>query len=90
MPRRCPSRVPPEPLRAAPGHPPARFTWRRMLFATLRAHGSERIAPEWWLDDPAWRGGQRDYWRIETQEGPRLWPFHTPADPGWYAQGVFA
>jgi protein ImuB len=80
---------PPEPVTAAQGqslgHPPARFCWRRMRFSTLRATGPERIAPEWWLDDPAWRTGLRDYWRIETREGPRLWLYHTPQAPAWPA-----
>ncbi|WP_273250422.1 Y-family DNA polymerase [Sediminimonas qiaohouensis] len=81
---------------AHPGHPPARFRWRRMAFTTLRATGPERIAPEWWLSDPAWRSGLRDYWRIETREGPRLWLFHTPQVPAsrdaqtWFIQGEFA
>lgn len=79
----------PEPVDAH-GSPPARFRWRRMSFTTLRATGPERIAPEWWFDDPNWRTGLRDYWRIETQEGPRLWLFHTPQAPAWYAQGEFA
>lgn len=82
-----------------PGRPPVGFTWRRMRFSTLRATGPERITPEWWFDDPAWRSGLRDYWRIETREGPRLWLFHTPQAPAWpapsgaqnwYAQGEFA
>lgn len=81
---------PPEPVTAASGTPPASFRWRRMRFTTLRATGPERIAPEWWFDDPAWRSGLRDYWRIETQEGPRLWLFHTPQAPGWCVQGEFA
>lgn len=83
---------PPEPLAAVSGNPPARFRWRRMSFTTLRATGPERITPEWWFDDPAWRSGLRDYWRIETQEGPRLWLFVTPQAAGgasWFAQGEF-
>lgn len=80
----------PEPVSGESGHPPARFRWRNMRFTTLRATGPERIAPEWWLDDPAWRGGLRDYWRIETTQGPRLWLFHTPQSPGWSVQGEFA
>lgn len=72
-----------------PGHPPMHFRWRRMNFTTLRATGPERIAPEWWFDDPAWRSGLRDYWRVETREGPRLWLFHTPQAPAWSVQGVF-
>tara|TARA_R110002073_G_scaffold33647_3_gene100890 strand:+ start:127 stop:336 length:210 start_codon:yes stop_codon:yes gene_type:complete len=69
-----------------------------MPFTTLRATGPERIAPEWWFDDPAWRSGLRDYWRVETLEGPRLWLFYTPQASSWpardaqnwYAQGEFA
>jgi protein ImuB len=69
-----------------------------MRFTTLRATGPERIAPEWWFDDPTWRSGLRDYWQIETQEGPRLWLFMTPQtqgwngpqDANWYVQGEFA
>jgi protein ImuB len=76
------------------GLPPAAFTWRSWRLTTLRAHGPERLAPEWWLDDPAWASGLRDYWRVETVEGPRLWLFHTPANPAagpaWHAHGCFA
>ena len=92
-PRRPVTIFPPEALAGVSGNPPARFSWRRMGFTTLRAHGPERITPEWWFDDPDWRSGVRDYWRIETREGPRLWLFRTPqAASGfgeWYVQGVF-
>jgi protein ImuB len=57
------------------------------------AFGPERIAPEWWLDDPAWRSGPRDYWRVETAEGDRLWLYEArggEATGGWFAQGLFA
>ena len=83
---------PPEPLAGAgPGDtPPPRFGWRRMAFTTTRAEGPERLAPEWWLDDPAWRSGLRDYWTVDTAEGRRLWLYHTPQSPGWFAQGEFA
>ncbi len=82
---------PPEPLAGPAGPtPPRRFTWRRRRLTTLAARGPERIAPEWWLDDPAWRTGLRDYWRVDTAEGPRLWLFHTPQAPGWAVQGSFA
>jgi len=89
---------PPEPVVSAAGHPPTRFRWRRMSLTVLRAIGPERIAPEWWRDDPAWRSGLRDYWRMETREGPRLWLFHAPQAAGrparvgrdWFVQGEFA
>lgn len=57
--------------------------------------GPERIAPEWWWDDPAWRSGPRDYWRIADDDGRLLWVYRTanaPPKPGvsWYLHGVFA
>lgn len=73
--------------------PPARFRWRRRDFTTVQAIGPERIAPEWWLDDPAWRSGLRDYWRIETNSGERLWLFLAHGglvSGGWFCQGRFA
>ncbi|MAU45555.1 MAG: nucleotidyltransferase [Yangia sp.] len=89
-PRPRPLRLfPPEPIAASGPHPPARFRWRAMTLATARATGPERIAPEWWLPDESWRHGTRDYWRIETGQGRRLWLFHTPAAPGWFVQGEF-
>ena len=81
---------PPEAIAASGPAPPARFSWRRMAFTTARSTGPERIAPEWWLDDPAWRSGLRDYWKLETLQGRRLWLFHTPQAPAWYVQGEFA
>lgn len=81
----------PEPVTPeAPGTPPAAFRWRARTHRTARAFGPERIAPEWWLDDPAWRSGPRDYWRVETETGLRLWLFRTAQDGAWRAEGEFA
>ncbi|SDJ00326.1 Y-family DNA polymerase [Lutimaribacter saemankumensis] len=84
----------PEPVQA-PDRPrlPERFRWRRQDFRVAHARGPERIAPEWWLDDPEWRSGTRDYWVVTTQDGARLWLFfaHGAAlSPGWFCQGSFA
>ncbi|MGC9419651.1 MAG: DNA polymerase Y family protein, partial [Rhodovulum sp.] len=84
---------PPEPV-AAPDTPtpPARFRWRRRDFARTGATGPERIAPEWWLDDPAWRSGPRDYWRVDTEGGQRLWLYYAHGgemSSGWFCQGEF-
>jgi len=85
---------PPEPLTAAAGAPPPqRFVWRRRPRRAAAVFGPERITPEWWLDDPAWRSGPRDYWRVETDEGTRLWIYHAKGGDlpaGWFAQGLFA
>lgn len=73
--------------------PPARFRWRRRDLVTRVAAGPERLLPEWWLDDPDWRSGPRDYWRIEVEGGERLWLYHAHGGAipgGWFVQGVFA
>jgi protein ImuB len=83
----------PEPV-TAPESPdlPETFRWRGRTFHTLRATGPERIAPEWWLDEPDWRSGVRDYWRVTTEDGAQVWIFYAHgalASGGWFAQGDF-
>ena len=86
----------PRPKGARACLPPPCFRWRGRWFTPAGAQGPERLAPEWWWDDPAWRTGARDYWRVETAEGPRLWLFRTPetprgsSGPGWWVHGEFA
>ncbi len=84
----------PEPVLApAQPHPPATFRWRNRRHALAQALGPERIAPEWWLDDPEWRSGVRDYWQVITQAGEKLWLFHAHGaakSGGWFCQGKFA
>ncbi|MFT4150586.1 MAG: DNA polymerase Y family protein [Paracoccaceae bacterium] len=80
---------PPEPIGAEGAAPPERFRWRRMHLTTGRVLGPERIAPEWWADTETRPSGLRDYWRVETRQGRRLWMFHTPQNPGWFVQGEF-
>jgi protein ImuB len=83
----------PEPV-AAPDDPmpPRHFRWRRRDFVLASATGPERIAPEWWLDEPDWRSGPRDYWRVETEGGERLWLCYAhggAVSGGWFAAGEF-
>ena len=72
-----------------PGRPPARFQWRRQTFSTARAQGPERIGPEWWRGADG--GALRDYWRIDCEEGPRLWLATKPGEKPhrWDVAGVF-
>ncbi len=85
----------PEPVQATAEKPmpPDSFRWRGRDFLTRAAAGPERISPEWWFEDPDWRTGQRDYWRIDTDRGDRLWLYfaHGAAlSPGWFCHGSFA
>ncbi len=85
---------PPEPVTPrAGGRPCAAFRWRGREHAVAEAQGPERIAPEWWLDDPEWRTGLRDYWQVLTTRGERLWLYqaHGAAlSGGWFCHGRFA
>ena len=87
----------PEPVEAiaeVPDGPPARFRWRRVLHEVAVAEGPERIAMEWWRDADG-QALTRDYFRVESREGLRVWLYReglygreTPA-PRWFLHGVF-
>ncbi|PSL22330.1 Y-family DNA polymerase [Shimia abyssi] len=69
------------------------FRWRGRDMETQDAVGPERIAPEWWLDEPEWRSGVRDYWRVTCTNGERLWLYYAHGgamSSGWFCQGSFA
>ncbi len=83
----------PEPV-TAPDTPavPGNFRWRGRNWQLTQATGPERISPEWWLDDPNWRSGVRDYWVATTDQGDKLWLFYGHGDTmsaGWFCQGQF-
>jgi protein ImuB len=84
----------PEPV-SAPDRPrlAAEFRWRGRPHRLAAARGPERIAPEWWLDEPDWRSGVRDYWHVVTEAGEALWLFYAHGaakSSGWFCQGRFA
>jgi protein ImuB len=87
----------PEPVEVVaevPDGPPARFRWRRVLHEVATVEGPERIAMEWWRD----ANGQaltRDYFRVESREGLRVWLYREglygdaiPV-PRWFLHGLF-
>jgi protein ImuB len=83
-----------EPIEATaevPEGPPRRFRWRRVLHRVIAAEGPERIAAEWWRN----AGLTRDYFRVETETGRRLWLcrqglYGRETDtPKWFVHGAF-
>jgi protein ImuB len=88
----------PEPIEAiaeVPDGPPVRFRWRRVLHQVAYAEGPERIAMEWWRDQKG-RALTRDYFRVESREGMRVWVYREGlygrelAEPRWFLHGLFA
>lgn len=80
-------------LSASPATPPSRLVWRRQSLEVNRAEGPERITPEWWHPEEDGKEAVRDYYRIETSNGRRLWlaraPSPTTPETRWYVHGVF-
>ncbi len=78
-----------------PDGPPVQFQWRRTKYRVIHAEGPERVAMEWWRDD---RGSEltRDYFRVESFQGARMWLYREGlygrevARPHWYLHGLFA
>lgn len=85
----------PDAMAEVPDGPPMRFRWRRVLHDVVAAEGPERIAMEWWRDDEGCRL-TRDYFRVQTREGARVWIYRLglfgreTAEPKWFLHGVFA
>ncbi|UCI08250.1 DUF6504 family protein [Mesorhizobium sp. B1-1-8] len=91
----------PEPIEVPatemPEGPPMNFRWRRALYRVTRAEGPERIAAEWWRQQPGEdEAPTRDYYRIEDSEGRRYWLYRqglygaSQVSPRWFMHGVFA
>ena len=84
----------PEPIVAAEvPKVPLHFKWRGQSHELQSAQGPERIAPEWWLAERAWRSGTRDYWQVVTKSGDRLWLYFSHGGAisgGWFCHGRFA
>jgi protein ImuB len=77
-----------------PDGAPSRFRWRRVWHEVAYAEGPERIAMEWWRD-AAGNKLTRDYFRVESREGLRVWIyreglFGEKSNPSWLVHGVFA
>ncbi|MGC6536051.1 MAG: Y-family DNA polymerase [Candidatus Puniceispirillaceae bacterium] len=92
---------PPEPISAIallPDHPPSQIRWHGKSWRIRRATGPERIGPRWWQAGqamPAHTMESRDYYRLETQSGQRLWVYRQGLPErgeavSWFLHGFFA
>jgi protein ImuB len=84
-----------EAVAEVPDGPPVRFRWRRVTHEVANAEGPERIAMEWWRDAQG-NALTRDYFRVESKEGARVWLYREGLfgreidNPRWYLHGLFA
>jgi len=83
-----------EAIAEVPDGAPGRFCWRRIWHEVAHAEGPERIAMEWWRDE-AGVALTRDYFRVESREGVRVWLyreglFGKGTETHWFVHGVFA
>ena len=84
-----------EAVAEVPDGPPVRFRWRRVLHEVAHAEGPERIAMEWWRDEEG-HALTRDYYRVESTQGMRVWLYREglyvreTTQPRWFLHGLFA
>jgi protein ImuB len=72
---------------------PKTIDWRGQRLPVTPLAGPERIEPEWWHDDPAWRSGARDYWWMRSACGQHFWLFRVGegscrARSRWFLHGL--
>jgi protein ImuB len=68
-----------------PGGQPAHVLNDRKEFLVNRAWGPERIATGWWRE----RDIERDYYRVEAEDGTQAWVFRDLVDGNWFLHGYF-
>lgn len=68
-----------------PDGPPRQITLRGRAWPLVLALGPERLETSWARHTEA----RRDYWRVETEEGERLWLFRCRRSGGWFLHGLF-
>ena len=82
-----------EVINEVPDGPPIRFRWRHVLHSVQAAEGPERIAFAWW-EKPPGRAHARDYFRVESKEGARVWIYregdYRRRQACWFVHGLFA
>ena len=87
----------PEPVKVMammPDHPPAMIRWRHYNWTVLRATGPERVGPRWWDPNRTDRLS-RDYYRVEVEDGRRLWLCREGLvergdEASWFIYGLFS
>jgi protein ImuB len=87
----------PEPVKVVammPDHPPAMIRWRHYNWTVLRATGPERVGPRWWDPNRTDRLS-RDYYRVEVEDGRRLWLCREGLvergdEVSWFIYGLFS
>lgn len=80
--------TPPVPLKiitVVPDGPPIRFRIQGQISQVSRHWGPERIETGWWRG----KSVRRDYYRVETTRGNRLWLFRCLEDGQWFLHGSF-
>ena len=77
-----------------PDHPPGQIRMQKQTWQIRHASGPERIGPRWW-DVDARSYKSRDYYRLETEAGARLWVYREGLPERgdqmrWFLHGYFA
>jgi protein ImuB len=83
--RLLPSPQPVEVVAVVPDGPPARLQWGGGAWTVAQSWGPERIETGWWRG----RDVQRDYYRIETEQGLWFWLFRRRDTGEWFLHGFF-
>lgn len=73
------------PLTAETAGVPLRFRWDEHDHTVARFEGPERVETGWWHGPMI----QRDYYRVETSLGTRLWMFQDLRKSTWFIHGLF-
>ena len=71
---------------------PDKVDWRGARYQVIQAIKLDHVDPEWWMNDPDWQTGSRQYWRLDTIGSHSFFTFCANGGDlpsGWFSQGWF-
>jgi protein ImuB len=83
----------PEPITAIamlPDAAPVWIKWQGRSHKVSGGMGPERISPEWWREMMRKTGTERDYFKVQDQNGEWLWVFREKESGRWFVHGVWS
>lgn len=75
----------PAPVRTQILTPGVNFAWEGRTFNVRSLTGPERVQTQWWQESTV----HRDYYRLQTTQGPEFWAFRDLTDGTWFLHGIF-
>lgn len=77
-----------EAIALLPDKAPSWIRWRSTSYKIIKGSYPERISPEWW-DPRGSSNDERDYFKIQEEEGKWFWVYRENSSQRWFIHGLW-